>query len=91
MKSKTCKVLKKGPADFVTKADTKAEKILIEELQQSRPAYGFIVEEGGVIEGSDISNKWIIDPLDGTTNFLHGIPHFAISVRWSATNASKPV
>ncbi len=73
-------VLKKGPADFVTKADTKAEKILIEELQQSRPAYGFIVEEGGVIEGSDISNKWIIDPLDGTTNFLHGIPHFAISI-----------
>lgn len=73
-------VLKKGPADFVTKADTKAEKIIVEELQKSRPAYGFVVEEGGVMEGSDISNKWIIDPLDGTTNFLHGIPHFAVSV-----------
>jgi len=73
-------VLKKGPADFVTKADTKAEKIIVEELQKSRPAYGFILEEGGVLEGSDISNKWIIDPLDGTTNFLHGIPHFAVSV-----------
>jgi len=73
-------VLKKGPADFVTKADTKAEKIIVEELQKSRPAYGFVLEEGGVLEGSDISNKWIIDPLDGTTNFLHGIPHFAVSV-----------
>jgi myo-inositol-1(or 4)-monophosphatase len=73
-------VLKKGPADFVTKADTKAEKILVEELQKSRPAYGFVLEEGGVLEGSDISNKWIIDPLDGTTNFLHGIAHFAVSV-----------
>ena len=73
-------VLKKGPADFVTKADTKAEKILVEELQKVRPAYGFVLEEGGVLEGSDISNRWIIDPLDGTTNFLHGIPHFAISV-----------
>lgn len=73
-------VLKKGPADFVTKADTKAEKILVEELQKSRPAYGFVLEEGGILEGSDISNKWIIDPLDGTTNFLHGIPHFAVSV-----------
>lgn len=73
-------VSRKGPADFVTKADTKAEKILIEELQKARPAYGFINEESGVIEGSDISNKWIIDPLDGTTNFLHGIAHFAVSV-----------
>jgi len=73
-------VLRKGPADFVTKADTKAEKIIVEELQKSRPAYGFIVEEGGVMEGSDISNRWIIDPLDGTTNFLHGIPHFAVSI-----------
>lgn len=73
-------VTRKGPADFVTKADTKAEKILVEELQQSRPAYGFLLEEGGVLEGSDISNRWIIDPLDGTTNFLHGIPHFAVSI-----------
>ena len=73
-------VLKKGPADFVTKADTKAEKIIVEELQKVRPAYGFVLEEGGVVEGSDISNRWIIDPLDGTTNFLHGIPHFAVSV-----------
>lgn len=73
-------VTRKGPADFVSKADIKAEKILIEELQKARPAYSFEVEESGIIEGSDISNKWIIDPLDGTLNFLHGIPHFAVSV-----------
>ena len=73
-------VSRKGPADFVTKADTKAESILVTALQKARPAYGFLNEEGGEIEGSDISNRWIIDPLDGTTNFLHGIPHFAVSV-----------
>lgn len=73
-------VSRKGPADFVSKADTKAERTLVQELQKARPAYGFVLEEGGVIEGSDISNRWIIDPLDGTTNFLHGIPHFAISI-----------
>jgi myo-inositol-1(or 4)-monophosphatase len=73
-------VARKGPADFVSKADTKAERILVDELQKARPAYGFVLEEGGVVDGSDISNRWIIDPLDGTTNFLHGIAHFAISV-----------
>jgi myo-inositol-1(or 4)-monophosphatase len=73
-------VSRKGPADFVSKADTKAEKVLVEELQKARPAYGFLLEESGEIEGTDISNRWIIDPLDGTTNFLHGIAHFAVSV-----------
>ncbi len=73
-------VSRKGPADFVTKADVKAEGILVEELQKARPGYGFLVEEQGEIAGSDISNRWIIDPLDGTTNFLHGIPHFAVSI-----------
>lgn len=73
-------VSRKGPADFVSKADIKAETILVDELQKSRPAYGVLMEEGGEVEGSDISNRWIVDPLDGTTNFLHGIPHFAVSV-----------
>mgnify|MGYP002397600512 FL=1 len=70
----------KGPANFVTAADKKAEKVLFEELSKGRPGYGFLMEEGGVVEGSDKSHRWIIDPLDGTTNFLHGIPMFAISV-----------
>ncbi len=73
-------VSRKGPADFVSSADHKAEHTLIEDLQKSRPKFGFLLEEGGIIEGSDESNRWIIDPLDGTTNFLHGIPHFAISI-----------
>ena len=73
-------VSKKGPGDFVTNADLKAEKILFEELSQARPGYGFLMEEKGAIEGSDTTHRWIIDPLDGTTNFMHGIPHFAISV-----------
>jgi myo-inositol-1(or 4)-monophosphatase len=70
----------KGPGDFVSQADTRAEKILYEELQKARPAFGFLMEEGGVKEGTDPQSRWIIDPLDGTTNFLHGIPHFAISI-----------
>ncbi len=70
----------KGPANFVTAADKKAEKTLFEELSKGRPGYGFLMEEGGTIEGSDKSHRWIIDPLDGTTNFLHGIPMFSISV-----------
>lgn len=70
----------KGPGDFVSAADRKAEKVLFEELNKARPGYGFLMEEGGAVEGSDKSHRWIIDPLDGTTNFLHGIPHFAISV-----------
>ena len=69
-----------GPADFVSAADRKAEAILREELSRVRPTYGFLLEEGGVVEGSDPTHTWIVDPLDGTTNFLHGIPQFAISV-----------
>jgi myo-inositol-1(or 4)-monophosphatase len=73
-------VSKKGPADFVSAADRHAEDILYNELRKVRPAYGFLMEERGVVEGTDTSNRWLIDPLDGTTNFLHGLPHFAISV-----------
>jgi myo-inositol-1(or 4)-monophosphatase len=73
-------VSRKGPGDFVTNADLRSEKIIFEELQEARPGYGFILEEGGVIEGTDKSHTWIIDPLDGTTNFMHGMPHFAISI-----------
>src|SRR5215471_12028323 len=73
-------VSKKGPADFVTTADQRTERILIEELTRARPGYGFLVEERGLIEGPDKSHRFIIDPIDGTTNFLHGIPQFAISI-----------
>jgi len=73
-------VAKKGPSDFVTAADTRAEKILFEELSKARPGYGFLLEERGDVEGSDKTHRFIIDPLDGTLNFLHGLPHFAISV-----------
>src|SRR6187200_404202 len=70
----------KGPANFVTKADKRAEEMLYEDLAKARPGYGFIGEEGGSREGADKSHTWIVDPLDGTTNFLHGIPQFAISI-----------
>ena len=70
----------KGPGDFVSVADQRTERILVEELQKARPGYGFLLEESGVIEGPDKTHRFIIDPLDGTTNFLHGIPHFAISI-----------
>jgi len=70
----------KGPANFVTAADRRAEETLHEELLQARPGYGFLGEEGGRREGPDKTHTWIVDPLDGTTNFLHGIPHFAISI-----------
>ena len=70
----------KGPADFVSAADRKAEQILRDELLRVRPTWGFLGEETGTTEGSDPSHRWIVDPLDGTTNFLHGIPIFAISV-----------
>lgn len=70
----------KGPGDFVTAADKRAEKTLFEELSRARPGYSFIMEEAGFIEGSDKTHTWHIDPLDGTTNFLHGLPIFAISV-----------
>ena len=70
----------KGPANYVSAADRRAETVLFEELTKARPGYGFLGEEGGVREGSDRSHTWIVDPLDGTTNFLHGIPQFAISI-----------
>jgi myo-inositol-1(or 4)-monophosphatase len=73
-------VSKKGPGDFVSAADKKAEKILKEELLKARPTYGFLLEEEGEIKGEDPSHRWIIDPLDGTTNFLHGLPHWSISI-----------
>lgn len=73
-------VSKKGPADFVSNADLKAEKTIHEALHMARPEYGFLMEESGVSEGSDPQHRWIVDPLDGTTNFLHGIPLFAISI-----------
>ena len=73
-------VSRKGPADFVSLADKRAEDTLIEELQKARPDWGFLVEERGEIAGDPDKPRWIIDPLDGTTNFLHGIPHFAISI-----------
>ncbi|HWX04710.1 MAG TPA: inositol monophosphatase family protein [Bradyrhizobium sp.] len=70
----------KGPANFVCLADKRAEQMLYEDLSKARPGYGFIGEEGGMREGQDKSHTWIVDPLDGTTNFLHGIPQFAISI-----------
>ena len=73
-------VSKKGPADFVSEADRRAEKIIFETLSKARPKYGFVMEEQGVVKGEDVSNRWIIDPLDGTLNFLHGLPHFAVSI-----------
>ncbi|MBN8831082.1 MAG: inositol monophosphatase [Sphingomonadales bacterium] len=73
-------VSRKGPADFVSIADKKAEDTLVAELRKTRPDWGFLLEEGGEIEGDPTKPRWVIDPLDGTTNFLHGIPHFAISI-----------
>ena len=73
-------VSKKGPYDFVTKTDKHVEKILIEELSKIKKNYSFITEETGIIKNNDKENIWIIDPIDGTTNFLHGIPHFAICI-----------
>jgi len=73
-------VSRKGPADFVSKADQAAERTLYDELGAARPGWGFLMEEGGDIPGEEGKPRWIIDPLDGTSNFLHGIPHFAISI-----------
>ena len=70
----------KGPGDFVSLADRRSEKVLFEELSKARPGYGFVMEEAGRIEGSDKSHTWHIDPLDATTNFLHAIPIFAVSL-----------
>ena len=73
-------VSRKGPADFVSAADLKSEKIIKEELFKARPNIAFLLEEEGEINLGDGSGRWIVDPLDGTTNFLHGIPHFCISI-----------
>jgi len=73
-------VSSKGPGDFVSRADTRAEEILKEELRGARPTYGWLGEEGGGEPGEDPTRRWIVDPLDGTTNFLHGLPHWAISI-----------
>src|ERR1044071_3513232 len=70
----------KGPGEFVSTADLRAERTLRNELTKARPGYGLLFEEGGAAEGTDKHHRWIVDPLDGTTNFLHGIPHFAISI-----------
>ncbi len=73
-------VARKGPSDFVSAADRKAEEILRDRLSKARPGYGFLLEEGGEVKGTDKTHRFIVDPLDGTLNFLHGIPHFAISI-----------
>ncbi len=76
----------KGPSDFVSNADTKAEKIIIEELIKSKKNYSIISEEAGYMKNKDSDNVWIIDPIDGTLNFLHGVPHFAISIALKSNN-----
>jgi len=80
-------VSRKGPADFVSQADQRAEQTLYEELKKARPDWGFLGEEGGSRPGDPTKPRWIVDPLDGTTNFLHGVPHFAISI---AVEEPKP-
>ncbi len=79
-------VSKKGPSDFVTNSDLKTEKIIIEELKKAKPNYSIISEEKGIEVNRDKENTWIIDPIDGTINFLHGIPHFAISIALKSNN-----
>ncbi len=78
-------ISRKGPADFVSRADKKSEEVIFENLQRDRPGYGFLMEEGGEVKGTDKTHRFIIDPLDGTTNYLHGIPHFAISIALERT------
>jgi myo-inositol-1(or 4)-monophosphatase len=73
-------VSRKGPADFVTAADKRAEEIIFEELKKARPDYSFLMEESGEVKGADTENRWIVDPLDGTHNFMHGIPQWSISI-----------
>ncbi len=73
-------VSRKGPSDFVTSADIKAEQTLFEELSKARPGYGFLGEERGMVEGTDKTHTWIVDPIDGTTNFMHGLPQFAVNI-----------
>ena len=83
---KNLQVQKKGPRDFVTNSDLKTEKIIIEELMKARPNYSYISEEKGKKINKDQNNTWVIDPIDGTTNFLHGVPHFAISIALKSNN-----
>ncbi|SDH06010.1 inositol monophosphatase family protein [Pelagibacterium luteolum] len=73
-------VSRKGPADFVTVSDKRAEKVVMDELMKARPTYSFLMEEGGEIKGTDGMHRWIIDPIDGTTNFMHAIPMFAVAI-----------
>lgn len=73
-------VSSKGPGDFVSRADKRAEEVIREALMEARPTYGFLGEEGAEIEGEDPTRRWIVDPLDGTSNFLHGLPHWAVSI-----------
>jgi myo-inositol-1(or 4)-monophosphatase len=80
-------VSRKGPADFVSMADKRAEETIVDELRNARPDWGMLLEEGGEIPGNPDKPRWIVDPLDGTTNFLHGIPHFSISI---AVEEKKP-
>ena len=80
-------VSQKGPGDFVTIADKRSEQTIVEELRNARPDWGMLLEEGGAIEGDPSKPRWIVDPLDGTTNFLHGVPHFSISI---AVEDKKP-
>ena len=82
-------VSSKGPGDFVTSADKRTEKILLEELQKAHPEYGIVTEETGVINKSNLKNRYIIDPIDGTLNFLNGVPQFAISVGYEENNEIK--
>ena len=79
-------VSKKGPTDFVTNSDLKVERIIIEELKKARPNYSIISEENGIEDNKDKENIWIIDPIDGTINFLHGVPHFAVSIALKSNN-----
>jgi myo-inositol-1(or 4)-monophosphatase len=82
-------VSSKGPGDFVTSADRRTEKIIIEELQKAHPEYGILTEEAGFINKSNVKNRWIIDPIDGTMNFLNGVPQFAISIGYEEDNEIK--
>ena len=79
-------VSSKGPGDFVSSADKRTEKIIINELQKAHPEYGILTEETGVINKSNLKNRWIIDPIDGTMNFLNGVPQFAISIGYEENN-----
>ena len=82
-------VSSKAPGDFVTSADKRTEKIIVEELQKAQPNYGILTEESGILNGSNNKNRWIIDPIDGTMNFLNGLPQFAISIAYEENNEVK--